>query len=459
MRRLLPVFGFLYFLSACSPSEETRAFVGDPDAQAGDAYVPPLDGSVGDGSADAVTDDGHPGADADEPETPSAAHCTNGTMDSTETDVDCGGACPACGVGKQCAVDSDCETSKCNASKVCAPAACGDGVKNGAETDVDCGGPSCPKCADGKKCGDASHCSSGVCTGGTCMTASCVDGVKNGSETDIDCGGGCARKCGIGMRCNGAGDCTSATCVFESGVNRCLCPDGMTRINVPGGAGTYCMDRAEVTNEQYAKLFVATGPDPAAQEAKCAWNTSFVPTNGWPAPVERFGHPVRYVDWCDALAYCKAQGKVLCGKIGGGAVDYAKHADIAESKWFNACSQGVNAYPYGDYDSTKCNGADYVTDGGAPGDYRVLANGATTSFPAGSFANTACIGGPLSDIYQLSGNVAEWEDACQASAGASDLCLARGGSYLSDASALRCDAKRELRRDAHEADVGFRCCL
>ena len=33
----------------------------------------------------------------------------------------------------------------------------------------------------------------------------------------------------------------------------------------------------------------------------------------------------------------------------------------------------------------------------------------------------------------MSGNVAEWEDSCDASTGATDTCLARGGSFASQA--------------------------
>ena len=69
---------------------------------------------------------------------------------------------------------------------------CTNGVKDGSETDVDCGGP-CPACADGKACGKAGDCKSAVCQS-TCQGASCSDGVKNGDETGVDCGGSCPAK-------------------------------------------------------------------------------------------------------------------------------------------------------------------------------------------------------------------------------------------------------------------------
>src|SRR5262249_51347579 len=102
--------------------------------------------------------------------------------------------------------------------------ACVDGVKNGDETDVDCGG-SCVPCPLGKvrvkatDCGDGS-CQSGVCTAaGACDTilscgqVNCHDTTRNGLETDVDCGGigtadafrsltvsGCT-PCGLGKIC------------------------------------------------------------------------------------------------------------------------------------------------------------------------------------------------------------------------------------------------------------------
>ncbi|HEX3852492.1 MAG TPA: hypothetical protein VHW01_16095 [Polyangiaceae bacterium] len=40
--------------------------------------------------------------------------------------------------------------------------------------------------------------------------------------------------------------------------------------------------------------------------------------------------------------------------------------------------------------------------------------------------HTDCVGG-YDALYDMSGNVAEWEDSCLANSGASDQCLDRGG--------------------------------
>jgi hypothetical protein len=44
----------------------------------------------------------------------------DGSQDGTETDVDCGGACPPCAKGKKCVVQDDCKNGFC-ASGVCSP--------------------------------------------------------------------------------------------------------------------------------------------------------------------------------------------------------------------------------------------------------------------------------------------------------------------------------------------------
>lgn len=47
-----------------------------------------------------------------------AAACLNGVKDAGESDVDCGGPCPACGVGSACTTLTDCGTEFC-AAQVC----------------------------------------------------------------------------------------------------------------------------------------------------------------------------------------------------------------------------------------------------------------------------------------------------------------------------------------------------
>jgi hypothetical protein len=144
------------------------------------------------------------------------ASCTDGTKNSDETDLDCGGSvCPRCDNGKSCALDTDCADKRCG-SGVCVPPSPTDNVQNGTETDVDCGGglpTNAPRCADAQHCKVGEDCVNRVCSpAGTCTPATATDNVKNGTETDVDCGGAAAPRCAEGKACNEGEDCDSRFC-------------------------------------------------------------------------------------------------------------------------------------------------------------------------------------------------------------------------------------------------------
>jgi hypothetical protein len=82
---------------------------------------------------------------------------------------------------------------------------CSDGKLDGSETDVDCGG-GCPPCADGRKCAVNGDCASGGCSKGLCCgagTGNCDGNAGNGCETNLltsaaNCGT-CGNACPNGM--------------------------------------------------------------------------------------------------------------------------------------------------------------------------------------------------------------------------------------------------------------------
>jgi formylglycine-generating enzyme required for sulfatase activity len=218
-------------------------------------------------------------------------------------------------------------------------------------------------------------------------------------------------------------------------------------VRLPEG---YCIDSTEVTRGQY-QAWVATNPPTSGQGAQCTWKTNFVPDVACMTSVNVFVgsgseyHPQVCVDWCDAYAYCQAVGKRLCGKLGGGPNGYDDFSNASVSQWHNACvSDGANnAYPYGStYQWNYCSGYD---------------NNAVTTVPAGSMHDCQSSVTGYGGVYDLSGNVWEWEDACGGPGGA-DYCRLRGGSFSYQSPNLRCDAVNFDHASYLSSTVGLRCC-
>lgn len=212
---------------------------------------------------------------------------------------------------------------------------------------------------------------------------------------------------------------------------------GPAMVKIDAQGSFYCVDKTEVDAGQYDNFLSAVGKP--QQPAYCAFNTNFTPTHGWPAAGTKL--PVVGVDWCDAWTYCKWAGKRLCGQIGGGSSPPGNVSSTLD-QWFTACSHsGSQTYPYGNnYSGTACNGSD---------------NGIGAAVAVGS--KQTCQGG-YSGLYDMSGNVSEWVDACEGYTGADDSCQDRSGSYMTDQNTQACGyAFNDKRSDSFD-DVGFRCC-
>jgi len=112
----------------------------------------------------------------------------------------------------------------------------------------------------------------------------------------------------------------------ETGPGPEPCPGdaGPTMVRV----GSFCIDSTEVTVAHYA-AFVDAYPSLDAQPPACSFNTSLAPV--WPedAGVPAPDMPVRYIDWCDAYAYCLWAG--ACRSRGGAYSTYAHKMNCAYS--------------------------------------------------------------------------------------------------------------------------------
>jgi hypothetical protein len=84
-----------------------------------------------------------------------------------------GGVGDDCPTGTGCSQNDDCASRICCLGggcplHTCLAPTCTDAIQNGSETDVDCGGP-CVGCALGRHCTVTIDCANGACVGGTCQ--------------------------------------------------------------------------------------------------------------------------------------------------------------------------------------------------------------------------------------------------------------------------------------------------
>lgn len=198
------------------------------DAANADALVPDHAAPAGDASSDGP-DDGPPPSNA-------PSHCDNNRKDFDETDVDCGGSCPGCWLAQHCLRALDCSpgAAGCNTtlggcacdavSMTCVANPCVDHRKDGDESDVDCGGSVCPACGTGKICTSNFDCQQQSCDAltATCAVSQCADHHRDGLESDVDCGGGLCTPCPTGMGCSIDYDCATTAC---DAVSRTCLPD------------------------------------------------------------------------------------------------------------------------------------------------------------------------------------------------------------------------------------------
>jgi formylglycine-generating enzyme required for sulfatase activity len=184
----------------------------------------------------------------------------------------------------------------------------------------------------------------------------------------------------------------------------------------------FAIGRIPVTNAQYASFVATTG-----HRAPAHWE-------GTQPPPEIAGHPVTYVDWRDATAFCAWAGVRL----------------PTEGEWEKA-ARGTDGrtYPWGEDPPTprRVNGCGWV--------------GTTTE--AGGAPEGA---GPYGAL-DMAGNVWEWTtsldrpypyrgDDGREDPAAPGRRILRGGTFNHAASGLRCATRSPLHPDACDEYIGFR---
>jgi formylglycine-generating enzyme required for sulfatase activity len=187
----------------------------------------------------------------------------------------------------------------------------------------------------------------------------------------------------------------------------------------------FIIDKFEVANADFAVFVEATGYQTYAEkQGRTSWRAAY--TEG------KDSHPVVYVTFDDALAYCTWAGKRL----------------PAEAEWEKA-ARGPEGFvfPWGnEWDPTKANGKESGLRGTA----------AVGSYPPNAYG-----------LCDMAGNVWEWVDSpyeaypgsdYQDSKYSPDLRGLRGGGWFDDE-----DQVRATNRNAGDPtitandDIGFRC--
>jgi len=281
-----------------------------------------------------------------------------------------------------------------------------------------------------------------------CAEPACGPGATD--PTSAKCSDGQLLTCSADQQTFDATACGSKQC--DPGSRQCV---------------TLQIDPTEVTRKSYA-AFLATKPTASALPQGCSWKTDFAPdaaclqsSEVCDASVSSCdGAPQVCVDWCDAYAYCQAMGRHLCGKLGATdtMVAISEANDPGQSEWMNACSAG-GQYTWSESANWTAPVEGQACNGSAKTAY---SNGG--AYPAGSLAACRSPASAYAGWFDLSGNVAEWENSCSmtvssTNASREDTCRVRGGSFKSGVALLRCDAHPEDRaRDTVATDIGIRCC-
>ena len=203
--------------------------------------------------------------------------------------------------------------------------------------------------------------------------------------------------------------------------------------------GKFCIDQTEVTRGDYLPI-LALPRDKRNAPDYCAWNTEDDPDiDRSPVALE---FPIGNVNICDAITYCAWRNKRLCGKIGGGTLTLFEFNDAMKSEWFSVCSaNGTQTFSYpGAYDVDKC-----------------WVNAAQAS---AVHTKPQCAGAtaPYSNVFDMVGNVLEWEASCSAWPPAkTTACRVRGG-YCTDKDGATCAWDAQPMAYERYAGTSFRCC-
>ncbi len=410
------------------------------------------------------------------------------------------GECSPCGAG--------CEGSQCgcSAGQVCSEGACCQPQCSGKQCGPDACGGSCGTCAgglpcesdgqccvpdcSGKECGDdgcGGEC--GTCPGvaphcvyDTCSTEPCFPACDGQQCGDDGCGGSCA--CAAGTACY-AGQC-KVPCALVGGA----CPPGFTcnsaladgtsysdfcvstagdEVWVPAGTfwmgcnealdslcnasekpqhqvtmAAYAIDRTMVTAAAY-KACVTSGA--------CTLPSTTGGTGGTYEPVAKQDHPINYVTWTQASAYCAWSGKAAGAQRLCTEAEWERAARGGCETLSGDCQSQGRVYPWGNAAPT-CAKANFKGCGGLT--TAVGAKPSGTS-PYGAVDMSGNVSEWVMDWYHSDYTGAPMDGSSWDSPGGS-AAVARGGSSGHSADGVRASARGGAVPSSTSSIRGFRCC-
>jgi formylglycine-generating enzyme len=212
-------------------------------------------------------------------------------------------------------------------------------------------------------------------------------------------------------------------CVFDG--HATATPMVPIRVFVEGGVTDFCIERTEVTFEQFTE-FIQDASAPTTGLCPNHSVASFQSSATCETPPDS---PATLVPWCGAYQYCAALHRSLC----------VRTASIA------ACHGASGApYPYGDtFEAGRCN----VSSSG-PGPV--------------PWNDGSCETGD-SGVFDMIGNVAEWVNDCVVTDSGAIECAALGGGF--EAGAAGCARRSQpvapddwRPATVRDPEIGFRCC-
>ncbi len=173
-------------------------------------------------------------------------------------------------------------------------------------------------------------------------------------------------------------------------------PFGPDMITVPAPEGTYCIDRTEVPIRAVMSWENAGSFVPAGISFFCEGHSADLYGFWWSvsASPDNTSLPAFGATWCNAEAFCLANGKRLCGAIGGGYLSIEGDPpdgslggleDANESEWYRACTgDGNSSHAYDDEpghcvqhpEPLEPVGSRAGCEGGYPGLFDMIGNAA-----------------------------------------------------------------------------------